>query len=298
MDREFTANVEKYSLNRLKEMCKLDEAVVGIVKKYIPEDCLIIDLGNELQGRMSIQDFDTMENSVTGMVSKVGSKIYSYVDNIDEYDDSIILNRRRLHKDYIEKHLNNLPFGSIFETNVISVAPFGLFVDMGYGVIGLLPLNDISIARLDNLRKHFNVGDSLKVIYKGKGSSGYIVSHKELLGTWEENVADFTEGEVIQGIVRDIKPYGAFIEITPNLTGLADIPEGVELQVGDSITVIFKSSNVEKQKVKLAIVKKSSMPYEIKYNYKVTSGILKEWVYTPYGSKKEVKTIFDGKCER
>lgn len=298
MNREFTANVEKYTLNRLKEMCKLDEAVVGIVKKYIPEDCLVIDLGNELQGRMSIQDFDTMDNSLTGIVSKVGSKIFSYVDNIDEYDNTIVLNRRRLHRDYIENYLDKLPYGHIFETNVVSVAPFGLFVDMGYGVIGLLPLNDISIARLDNLRKHFNVGDYLRVIYKGKGNAGYIVSHKELLGTWEENVADFTEGEVTQGIVRDIKPYGAFIEITPNLTGLADIPDGVELQVGDSITVIFKSSNVEKQKVKLAIVKKSSMPYEIKYNYKVTSGILKEWVYTPLGCKKEVKTIFDGNCER
>ena len=49
-----------------------------------------------------------------------------------------------------------------------------------------------------------------------------LLTHKELLGTWAENAAQFQAGETITGVVRGIKSYGVFIELTPNLTGLAE----------------------------------------------------------------------------
>ena len=46
------------------------------------------------------------------------------------------------------------------------------------------------------------------------------LSHKELLGTWEENAALFSSGETVSGIVRSVEHYGVFVELAPNLAGL------------------------------------------------------------------------------
>ena len=100
-------------------------------------------------------------------------------------------------------------------------------------------------------------------------------------------------GEYCQGIIRDLKPYGAFIEITPNLTGLAEIPEYMDLDIGDSVCVKLKNTNPEKLKVKLSIVSKSNSEYKLKFKYKITQGVIKEWNYTPFGSMKCIKTEFD-----
>lgn len=294
MVTEYNSIGSNYTIETLQKCRISNEPISGVVKKYIPNTALVVDLGNGIDGILSLDKFDDSDNvSISAVVSKVGSNICSFIDNIDIENNKVILNRKKLHSWYKTNVLDNMERGRIFDTEILSIAPFGLFVDMGYGVIGLLPLNDISIARLPKLNNLFKVGDKLKVVYKGKNQGGYIVTHKELLGTWEENVKNFVDGEVVLGIIRDIKPYGAFIEITPNLTGLADIMEDSGYEIGQSITVLFKSYNVEKQKVKLHIVKVSDVEYKPNYIYRLNSGIIKEWVYTPEGSKKEIKTIFD-----
>lgn len=294
MITEYNSIGSNYTIESLQKCRINNEPICGVVKKYIPNTAVVVDLGNGIDGFLSIDKFEDSDNvSLSAIVSKVGSNICAFIENIDTENNSVTLNRRSLHNWYKRNILENMEVGRIFETEILSIAPFGLFVDMGYGVVGLLPLNDISIARLPKLDNLFKIGDKLNVIYKGKNQGGYVVTHKELLGTWEENVKDFTEGEVVLGIIRDIKPYGAFIEITPNLTGLADIMENNSYEIGQSITVLFKSYNVEKQKVKLHIVKVSDVEYKPNYVYKISSGIMKEWVYTPIGSKKEIKTIFE-----
>ena len=294
MITEYNSIGSNYTIETLQKCRISNEPISGVVKKYIPNTALVVDLGNGIDGILSLDKFDDSDNvSISTVVSKVGSNICSIIDNIDIENNKVILNRKKLHSWYKTNVLDNMERGRIFDTEILSIAPFGLFVDMGYGVIGLLPLNDISIARLPKFNNLFKVGDKLKVVYKGKNQGGYIVTHKELLGTWEENVKNFVDGEVVLGIIRDIKPYGAFIEITPNLTGLADIMEDSNYEIGQSITVLFKSYNVEKQKVKLHIVKVSDVEYKPNYIYRLNSGIIKEWVYTPEGSKKEIKTIFD-----
>ena len=65
---------------------------------------------------------------------------------------------------------------------------------------------------------------------RGIDDSGRIsLSHKELLGTWKENADRFHVGETVSGIVRSVESYGVFIELSPNLAGLAEPREGVEV---------------------------------------------------------------------
>ena len=91
-----------------------------------------------------------------------------------------------------------------------------------------------------------------------------------------------------------MKPYGVFIELAPNLTGLAELPENYDIHLGDSVCIQLKSINKEKLKVKLYIVSISDTPYKVKYNYKVSEGVMKSWNYTPSESIKQINTVFDG----
>lgn len=289
---EYIIENTEYNLDLLYTKLKNTEEVVGTIIKYIPNNYLIVDLGNNIEGKLLIDDFEDADVvSKASVIAKVGYQIKCYVESISK--EGIYLNRAKLQREYKENELANLEVGTVFDTYVVSIAKFGLFVDMGYGVVGLLPIGAISITRVENLRQSFKVGSPIKVVYMGHNSVGYVVSHRELLGSWEENLNSFQIGGVCQGIVRDITSYGVFIEIAPNLTGLADFPEHLNVVKGDSISVLLKSFCADKLKVKLHIIDVSSMPYKVKYNYQIQEGVLKEWVYTPENCSKEVKTIFN-----
>ena len=78
-------------------------------------------------------------------------------------------------------------------------------------------------------------------------------SYKELLGTWEDNVKEFKEKTVVQGIVRETEKNkrGIFIELKPNLVGMAEYKEGMEY--GQKVDVYIKKIVEDKKKIKLII---------------------------------------------
>lgn len=196
-----------------------------------------------------------------------------------------ILDIRELQRHYKENILDKeIVYGQVIQVKVLSVAPFGVFVDIGYGVIALLPYAYVSESKAFNLSDIFKEGKELYVIYKGQTEEDkYVVSHKELLGTWADNVSKFNEGDIVIGLVKDITDYGVFIEISPNLTGIADKPEKFT-KIGDSLVVRVKKNYPEKYKLKLHIMGKSYKKYRIRYDYKVTEGIIKDWSYTKRGN--------------
>ena len=78
-------------------------------------------------------------------------------------------------------------------------------------------------------------------------------TYKELLGTWEDNIKDFKQGTIVKGIAREIEKNknGIFIELKPNLVGLAEYKNNIEY--GQNVNVYIKKIIPEKKKVKLLI---------------------------------------------
>ena len=117
------------------------------------------------------------------------------------------------------------------------------------------------------------------------------LSHKELLGTWEENASLFLPGETVAGIIRSVEDYGVFVELTPNLAGLAEPCEGV--RAGQHAGVYIKSILPEKMKVKLIIVDAFDAPYSPQpVQYFLTEGVLRRWRYSPPECPRIVETVF------
>ena len=118
------------------------------------------------------------------------------------------------------------------------------------------------------------------------------MTHRELLGTWMENASRFCPGETVRGTVRSVKEYGSFIELTPNLSGLADMREG--LSPGDGVSVFIKSIRPERMKIKLQVIEKlPPLAGPEPPRYQITDGRLEHWVYSPPNYEKvPVETDF------
>lgn len=139
---------------------------------------------------------------------------------------------------------------------VKSMQPYGVFVEIGGGIVGLLHIEDISVARIKSPLERLKIGQKIKVVVKSidKRQERVILSYKELLGSWEENIKEFEEGSTIVGIAREVEKSknGIFVELKPNLVGLAEYKDGVEY--GQPVNVYIKKIIPEKKKIKLMII--------------------------------------------
>lgn len=151
---------------------------------------------------------------------------------------------------------NGVKTGDVLAGTVKSIKPFGAFVEVNNGVVGLLHIEDISISRIKSPEERFEVGQKINVMVKSidKNLNRIELTHKELLGTWEENVINYEEGSKVKGIVREVEKQGngIFIELRPNLVGLAEFKEGYEY--GQTVDVFIKKIVKDKRKIKLLII--------------------------------------------
>lgn len=164
--------------------------------------------------------------------------------------------RRELSKENINWIQNEAHTGEIMNGTVKNIKPFGAFVEVDNGVVGLLHIEDISVSRIKSPEERFEIGQNIKVMIKSidKEQNRIELTHKELLGTWDENVESYQEGEKVQGIVKETEKQknGIFIELKPNLVGLAEYKEGIEY--GNTVNVYIKKIIPERKKVKLIIL--------------------------------------------
>ena len=256
---------------------------LGCMKGIIPKDeCAI-----------GIQEGTTRDIAI---ISKVNKPVCFRITKISQNPSGsyvAILSRREVQEECRREYLTKLCPGDIIPARVTHLEPFGCFVDIGCGVISLIPIDAISVSRISHPRDRFRVGQDIFAVIKGMDENQKIcLSHKELLGTWEENASHFTPGETVAGIVRSIENYGIFVELAPNLAGLAELREDVK--VGQQASVFIKSLIPEKMKIKLIIVDSFDADYPgMDYQYYLTQGHIDVFRYSPECSEKLVETVFE-----
>ena len=230
------------------------------------------------------------------LIARVGKPVCFKVIRIETDENGeefALLSRRAVQEQCMAQFLSQLNPGDIIDAKVTHLEPFGAFVDIGSGIASMVPIDAISVSRIAHPSDRFVVGQNIRVIIKGRQDKRIMLSHKELLGTWEENAALFHVGETTCGIVRSVEKYGVFIELMPNLAGLAELRQPVE--VGQRTSVYIKALIPEKLKVKLILVdvcEDSAKPEPLRYFYHENH--IDHWIYTPAGAGKFIDTVFDG----
>lgn len=265
-------------------MCDAEHNLVvdlGVMKGIIPRD----------EGAIGIREGKTRD---IALISRVGRPVCFVVTDFSIDDTGrkyAILSRRAAQQKCLYHILDNMRVGDIVDARITHLETFGAFCDIGCGNVALLPIDAISVSRISHPQDRFFVGDTIKAIIKNIDTDNKItLSHKELLGTWEENAAAFSQGQTVSGVVRSIENYGIFVELTPNLAGLAEPKENV--RVGQTASVYIKSIIPEKMKIKLIIIDSFDTPYDNNYKYFYNEEHITEFVYSPSESAKQISTYF------
>lgn len=192
----------------------------------------------------------------------------------------LTLSRRAAQEQAIAWLLEHSRRGTVLPARVSHLEKFGAFVDLGCGVTSLIPLENISVSRIPHPSARFQVGQDILVSVTAVDPDAcrFYLSHKELLGTWMENAAAFAPGDAVPGIVRGVRDYGIFIELAPNLSGLADWRG--DLAPGDHVSVYIKSIRPDCRKIKLQVIEKLDASQEPEpLHYFITDGELLNWTY-------------------
>jgi len=226
------------------------------------------------------------------VVSKVGKPVSFFITSIDEEKRLAVLSRRNLQMLCQEEYLSGLRPGDVIPVKVTHLENFGCFVDAGCGIISLIPIDAISVSRISHPRDRFFIGQDLFAVVSSIDGGGRItLSHKELLGTWQENADGFRCGETVVGIIRSVEKYGAFVELSPNLAGLAEHKEAVS--VGQHASVYIKNIIPQRMKVKLIIIDAFDSSAPPPPDYFISGTRLERWRYSPEGCDRVIETIFE-----
>lgn len=255
------------------------------------EHDLMVDLGccvgriPRAETALGISDGTTREIAI---LSRVGRPVSFRV--VEVSPSETLLSRRMAQAECLEEFFVTHCPGDIIPAVVTGLASFGAFCDIGCGLPALLGIEQISVSRIAHSRDRFREDQQIfAVIREMDPETGRVsLSHRELLGTWEENAANFRQGQTVTGIVRSIRDYGAFVELTPNLSGLAE--PNFDLRPGDAVSVYIKAVLPQRLKIKLVALRKldpETLPRQ-PLRYFRTEGHMDRWCY---GTEGLVKTV-------
>ena len=240
------------------------------------------------------------------ILTRVGKAVACKVTGIRQEEGgtaTVYLSRRLAQAECAAAYLEGLCPGDIIRARVTHLESFGAFVDVGCGIPSLLSVDTISISRIHHPRERLYNGQLIWCVVKSmdRETGRIFVSTRELLGTWEENAARFTPGQTVAGIVRSVEDYGVFVELAPNLAGLAEVREcdrdAVQSLVGRTAAVFIKSIIPERMKIKLVLIdahRSESVPLPHLHYFIRGDEVehIDNWVYSPAGAKKRVETVF------
>lgn len=240
------------------------------------------------------------------ILTRVGKAVACKVTGIEyaeETGTTVYLSRRLAQAECAARYLEGLEPGDIIRARVTHLESFGAFVDVGCGIPSLLSVDHISVSRITHPRDRLYNGQTIWCVVKSmdRETGRIFVSTRELLGTWEQNAARFTPGQTVAGIVRSVEDYGVFVELAPNLAGLAEVRdcdrEAVHSLIGRTAAVFIKSIIPERMKIKLVLIDAyrgepvplPRLPYFLRGD---EVSHMDRWVYSPAGAKKRVETVF------
>lgn len=255
---------------------------LGIIRGIIPRE----------EGAIGIDDGSTRD---IALISKVNKPVCFTVLGFqrDDFGNiSAILSRKAVQLGCKKNFIDKLQPGDIIDARVTHLEKFGAFIDIGAGINALIPIDMLSVSRINHPRERLWEGENIKVVLRKREPDKLTFSLKELLGTWKENAMLFEAGQTVTGTVRSIETYGIFVELMPNLAGLAEPCD--YLFEGQRVAVYIKSVLPDKMKIKLVIVEafeEAEMAEEL--TYFVTKDHIDRFDYSTPNAPKEISTIFE-----
>lgn len=227
------------------------EGTVKVVQKdeTLDTDVLILDL-NGTKG-MILRDEIDLHVDFKSLINFVGRDILFVVKEVDVENGVVICSRKEAQAIKEEAIIPALKEGEKFTAEIINILPYGAYVDIE-GVTGLLKNIDFA-EDYTTLRDVKKIGDKVEVVLKKESENGRLIfeATKKFQAPTIMDASMFEPNQVVLGVIRNIKPFGAFVRIAPSLDALCSIPPVGEYEEGMSvqfrITKIVEDENGQKR---------------------------------------------------
>jgi small subunit ribosomal protein S1 len=293
-------NREEMSLNAVKQAIRMQSILEARAIKCDSDNNLTIEIGKNIIGIIPFSELEYHPDGTPIKPASATSKVNRHIKyipiSIRKEDDIFIVDcsRKQVQKICYDNYISNLTPGDVIDAYVLKIMNYGIFCDIGCGIVALLPTNNISVTHIVNPTIELRGISTLKVVVNHIDENYRVeLTHKELLGTWEEEVASFNEDDVTYGTVLSVEEYGVFVRLSQNLSGLADVTE-LELKPGDLVSVRIQSIQNRNMKIKLTIIDKigTATDKPMRFKYYITEPHIKDWVYSTATAKKQIESHF------
>ena len=301
MDDDFEGSFEDLFENSLKEL-KAGNVVIGTVVQVNP-DSVVVDVGGKSEGLIPINEFLNEQGQVKTDI-KVGDQFDVLIERTENENGLISLSKEKADR---QKIWNALEEGAVVDGRILSRIKGGLSVDIG--VNAFLPGSQVDLRPVRNLDKMLGETYSFKIIKLNKRRGNIVLSRRVLLEEQRENMRGDTlkmleEGQVVEGTVKNLTDYGAFIDlggidgllhITDMSWGRVTHPSDI-LNVGDKINVKVLKFDRDKERVSLGLKQIAPDPWlDVEAKFPVGQKVSGKVVsLTDYGAFVELEEGVEG----
>ncbi len=156
----------------------------------------------------------------------VGQEMQVKVIDVNQKDNKLIVSEKAVWEDEQKAVLDSYKIGDVIEGEVSALTSFGAFVKFGEGLEGLVHISEIVWQRIDHPRDVLKIGDRVKAQIIDLNKSKIYLSIKRLVDDPWKSVKDkYKTGQIVQGEVHKIEPFGLMVKLDNDIHGLAHISE-------------------------------------------------------------------------
>jgi small subunit ribosomal protein S1 len=172
--------------------------------------------------RVSGADKDEILQKLNALTSK---PIRVRILDVSRKDNKLIFSEKEAVKDDMQARFSELKVGDEVEGIVTGVIDFGAFVNVD-GIEGLIHISEISWERVENPRDYVKVGETVKAKIIAIDKDRLSLSLKQMTeDPWLKEVKAFNKGEMVEGKITRITPFGAFVQLSPSVEALVHVSE-------------------------------------------------------------------------
>lgn len=270
--------------SEIKDTLDVGDTIKVIVSNIEPYGAFV-DLGNDIEGFLHISEISWDKNikNPKDYINK-GQEIDVEVIEINPNERRLRVSLRNLLSRPFDEFMKSYKIADVVEGEITSVTSFGAFVRLG-GIEGLLHNEDASWDRNDKCKDKFSQGNKIKVkiIKIDEENQKISLSTKELSSSPVQEYAKIHKvGDIVKGIIRDIKDFGVFVELSKNVDALIhkeDISTSMlkNLKIGNDIEAAIVFIDEKKNRIRLSVknlirMKEREVLNEINNDDKVTLG--------------------------
>ena len=253
-----------------------NEPMEGTVVKgkvvAIEKDLAIIDVGLKTEGRIALKEFGQAGRDGT---IKVGSEVEVYVDRVENAVGEAVLSREKARREEswvkLEEMYNN---NERVEGIIFNQVKGGFTVDLE-GAVAFLPRSQVDIRPIRDIGPLMNVPQPFQILKMDKRRGNIVVSRRAILEESRaeqrsEIVQQLEEGQILDGVVKNITDYGAFVDLG-GIDGLLHVTDlsykrvqhpSEVLNIGDTVKVQIIRINKDTQRISLGMKQLESDPWE------------------------------------